>query len=94
MATKTTHMTFKVTVQYDYHDAARGPRDGIGGPPLEPDEPAYVEVDTTAYITTPAGYKLSFSLTPEQIPRLENEIMGELTEPVKGLTRASKGIHT
>lgn len=33
-------------VEYSYHPASRGMRDGQFGPPIEPDEPAYIEVHT------------------------------------------------
>lgn len=77
METKTTYMEFEVTIRYDYHQAARGSREYPGGPPLEPDNPEYADVDPTAYITTQAGHKLSFLLTPKQIATLEEEILDE-----------------
>lgn len=77
METKTTYMELEVTIRYDYHRAARGSREYPGGPPLEPDEQEYVDVDPTAYITTQAGRKLSFSLTPEQVAALEEEILDD-----------------
>ena len=37
--------TIDVIVHYTYHKAYRGATDGRYGPPLEPDEPAHIEID-------------------------------------------------
>ena len=35
-----------ITVRYTHHRACRGARDGRGGPLIEPDEPAHIEIDS------------------------------------------------
>ena len=54
MSTLNTELSLNVVVEYDVHAATRGARDSLGGkadagPPLEPDEPAWVEITDVRY---------------------------------------------
>lgn len=50
-----TYIEVEVEVSYTYVPASRGARDSLGGrrgagPPLEPDEPATVEINSCKYV--------------------------------------------
>ena len=77
------NITYKGTslnVEYDYFPFRRGMRDSLGGvrgagPPLEPDEPA--SVDINAITSTENLYEL---FTEEDIERIGELVMQELYE--------------
>lgn len=53
-----TTVQLEVVVTYSYHGAIKGARDTIGGvrnagPPLEPDEPAHVEIESVKIVGGP-----------------------------------------
>lgn len=78
--------TFKTTIEIDeqevevnvsctFHPAYRGARDGRWGPPIEPDEPACVEVDS---VTNKDGKELELSEENEKlIQEKAEEHMGD-----------------
>ena len=58
-----------VTVEYTYHRATRGARDSLcgirgAGPPLEPDEPAWAEIDK---VTGPDGSVIDIDMASRQM---------------------------
>lgn len=65
---KTTIDGVPVTVHYSTYPAMPGARDGRGGPPLEPDDPAHCEID---WIERPHG---RMTLTIAQLAHIEEEI--------------------
>lgn len=71
---KIEYIEFPVLITYAYHKAYRGTRDGRGGPPLEPDEPAWIEVDPMAHIMI-EGKKFAVMLSDSQVQRLEEDLM-------------------
>jgi hypothetical protein len=48
----------ELKVAYTFHPAYRGARDGRFGPPIEPDEPACVEIDS---VTNKEGKEIELS---------------------------------
>lgn len=48
----------EVIVDYTFYRAYRGARDGRFGPPIEPDEPAHVEINS---VTDKSGKELELS---------------------------------
>lgn len=65
----------EVTVEYTYHPFIRGARDSFNGRSgqgiqLEPDEPAYVEIDS---VVTKLGEDLTGMLAPRIMHQLELE---------------------
>lgn len=67
--THSTTIELNITVTYTAHAAYRGATDGPFGPPIEPDEPAYIEIDS---VKLPDG--TAIVLTREQYRCLETEI--------------------
>ncbi len=60
-----------VKVFYQFHRATKGARDGRRGPPIEPNEPAHIEID---WIEGPDG-------KPVELPKAqENRIREEISE--------------
>jgi hypothetical protein len=71
-----------VEVSYVYHRAYKGARDSIGGvrnagPPLEPDEPAYIEITSVKGINDGQEYEL----TPDEQSDIEAEISELMSSP-------------
>lgn len=71
--TLTTYVELELEVDYTYHRASRGARDSLGGrsgfgPALEPDEDAFVEINSV----TCQGHKIE--LDAKQTEALEEEI--------------------
>jgi hypothetical protein len=73
-----------VRASYAYHPACRGQRDSLGGkrgagPPLEPDEPAYVEVEQVFALGEDGkvGPELD-DLTDSEREKIEGEIMEQI----------------
>ena len=64
-----------IIVYYVYHRAHRGATDGRYGQKIEPDEPAYAEID---HVDGVDGKTLE--LTDSQYEKLENEIMEHLSD--------------
>ena len=56
-------------VDYTRYRARRGARDGRYGPPIEPDEPAHVEID---------GWAPDMELTEAEANRLSDELLETL----------------
>jgi hypothetical protein len=70
-----------VTVHYTAHKMIRGSRDGRGGLPLEPDEPAHVEIDGVNRDDS-AGEDIEISVKErEQIERWVGEYEYEKSFP-------------
>jgi hypothetical protein len=79
-----------ITVTYIYHSASRGARDSLGGvrgagPPLEPDEPECVEIESVMmHSTTPNDPKavedITDQLSDKQIAWLEEECLDDVRE--------------
>ena len=69
-----------ITITYMYSPGSSGLRERGSGLPLEPDEPASVEI---LHITTPQGERLRADLATElkkHTPELEQEILTYLQE--------------
>ena len=71
----------EIEVEYTYHRARRGARDSLcgkrgAGPPLEPDEPAEIEIDSVTDATS--GEELE--LTNAEQDRIRDEIIEKLGE--------------
>lgn len=73
----------EVSVQYTAYPFIRGARDGRWGPPIEPDEPAHIEIEgieviggdlSAPGITTGTDGKRYIELSRDQEDRLEEEI--------------------
>ncbi len=58
-----------VTVHYEAHKAHRGSTDGPGGPKLEPDEPAWIEIDYVSYDTGLGPLLLQLTKPDEEMLR-------------------------
>lgn len=64
-----------VVVEYTFYPFHRGARDGRFGPPIEPDEPAHVEIDS---VTDKNGKQLELSDEQlEKLERLAEEAIGD-----------------
>ena len=71
----------EVEVEYTYHRARRGARDSLcgkrgAGPPLEPDEPAEIEIDSVTDATSGAEVEL----TEAERDRITDEIIEKLSD--------------
>ncbi len=64
-----------VIVHYTAHAACKGGTDGPGGPKLEPDEPAFIEIDS---VTTRDGYLIQLAKLDERA--LRDQIAEELDD--------------
>lgn len=69
-----------VTVEYTYHRASRGARDSLcgrrgAGAPLEPDEPAWAEIDR---VTDPDGKPVE--ITDSEADQISDAIMESLSD--------------
>ena len=69
-----------VTVEYTYHRATRGARDSLcgirgAGPPLEPDEPAWAEIDK---VTGPDGSVID--ITDSEAEWISDAIMEDIRQ--------------
>lgn len=64
-----------VVVSYTFHRAHRGATDGKYGPPLEPSEPAHIEIDD---VSTPSGEWICTE--DDELAKLEAEIMSDLAD--------------
>jgi len=62
----------EVTVDYTFYPYYRGARDGRWGPPIEPDEPAHIEIDS---ITDEAGKDITDQLDDKTITKIEEDAM-------------------
>jgi hypothetical protein len=65
----------EVVVEYIYHRAYHGARDSLGGvrgagPPLEPDEPAGIEIES---VTDEHNKEYVETLSEDELLRLEDE---------------------
>ena len=67
-------MELDIEVSYDLHLATKGARDGPGGPPLEPDEPAHIEINQAWDSET--GHEVC--LTDAERERAKQEIVIDL----------------
>lgn len=81
----------EISVQYTACPFIRGARDGRYGPPIEPDEPAHIEIEgievtggdlSAPGITTGKDGKCYIELSKDQENRLEEEI-GEHLDDMK-----------
>lgn len=63
-----------VTVHYTAHAACKGSTDGPGGPKLEPDEPAFIEIEQVTF----DGRIVNLSKPDERA--LRDEIAEELSD--------------
>ena len=71
----------EIEVEYTYHRARRGARDSLcgkrgAGPPLEPDEPAEIEIDSVTDATSGAEVEL----TEAERDRITDEIIEKLSD--------------
>lgn len=64
-----------VTVTYTFHRACAGSRDGLTGPPIEPDEPAHCEIES---IDGPDGKP--FDVTKKELQEIERECLEDAWE--------------
>jgi len=66
----------EIEVEYTPHRACRGRTDGRYGPPLEPDEPAGIEIESVSI----AGSTTRFELTEDEEREIEEQICDELAD--------------
>ncbi len=77
MAIHKTTIDLDVEVHYTAHKACRGSRDSLGVP-MEPDEPAWIEIETVIHDTG------DLCLTQAQLETLRTEIAEALGEQEDG----------
>jgi hypothetical protein len=70
-----------IIVEYTFYKGCRGSRDSLGGirgagPPIEPDEPAMVEIE----FVRRKGDNLAIELTDSELVDIEGEIMDMIGE--------------
>lgn len=70
-----TDADIEVTVEYDYHKAARGSRERGSGLQLEPDEPAHIEINSVKDVNGK-----EYKLTKDQRRQLEDEIIADIND--------------
>jgi hypothetical protein len=61
-------------IEYAYYKAYRGARDGRYGPPLEPDEPAHVEIEQVTF----NGADVTKHISDEDMEKLTQSIFDEI----------------
>lgn len=66
-------------VTYTYHPASRGHRDKYGAPE-EPDEPAYVEIESVHDVAHALALTLGDSIDEEEFARLEDAAMADCAD--------------
>lgn len=89
----------EISVQYTAYPFIRGSRDGRYGPPLEPDEPAHIEIEeievtggdlSAVYgITTRSNGKQYLELSDKQQEKLAEEI-GEFLDDMAAYPREDR----
>ena len=77
---ETQEFDIDVEIDYTFHAEHKGARDSIGGvrnagPPLEPDEPAYIEITSAKDASG-----VEWELTDQEQKDIEDEISEKLSE--------------
>lgn len=66
--------TAEVEVEFNFHPGCKGARDGLGGPPIEPDEPDSVEIIRARLNGT------EIELDYQQIQEIEPELFSHVSD--------------